>query len=62
MQVNQVVNILEKTSSDCKSKFSSQREIVGLTDVGQGGHARMGMDKEAWYLQPIYKLFNSIIR
>lgn len=34
---------------------------AGLTSMGQGGHARMETDKEVWYLQPIYKPFNSII-
>lgn len=33
---------------------------AGLTSMGQGGHARMETDKEVWYLQPIYKPFNSL--
>lgn len=38
-----------------RSSTSSRRPLL------IGGHARMETDKEVWYLQPIYKPFNSII-
>lgn len=53
VQSGQVVNVIEKTSDDCKSFQPSKRHVRDSGADFKGGHVKMEVEGGGWFLPAI---------